>query len=97
MLQLGTFFILLNIQDITETSISEKLWLGNMLVFMSITWRKTIFTLHIIVTAQQWAQTLKIDKAKIIRFSGLHKEYEYDYQNEDQKEETGEVSNLGEW
>jgi hypothetical protein len=37
---------------------------------------------------------LKIDKAKIVRFSGLHKEYEYDYKNEEQKEETGEISNL---
>jgi hypothetical protein len=50
----------------------------------------------IIVTAQQWAQTLKIDKAKIVRYSGLHKTHEYDYQNEDQEEETGEISNLKE-
>lgn len=57
---------------------------------------KTISTLHIIVTARQWAQTLKIDKAKIVRFSGLHIEHEYDYQNEDEKEKTGEASNLEE-
>jgi hypothetical protein len=53
----------------------------------------TIFTLHIIVTAQQWAKTLKIDKAKIIRISGLHKEYEYDYQSEDLKEGKEEIGN----
>jgi inorganic triphosphatase YgiF len=58
-------------------------------------WFGNMFS-HIIVTAQQWAQTLKINKAKIVRFSGLHKRDEYDYQNEDQKEEIGEISNLEE-
>ncbi|KDR24169.1 hypothetical protein L798_08999 [Zootermopsis nevadensis] len=44
--------------------------------------------------AQQWARTLKIDKAKVIRLRGLHKEYDYDYENEDLKEGKEEVNNL---
>jgi hypothetical protein len=39
-------------------------------------------TLHIIFTAEQWARTLKVDKAKIVQISGLHREGAYDYQNE---------------
>jgi hypothetical protein len=43
-------------------------------------------TLHIIFTAEQWARTLKVDKAKIVQMSGLHRESVYDYQNEGRKE-----------
>jgi hypothetical protein len=39
---------------------------------------------------------LKIEKAKIIRLSGLHIESEYDYQNEDLKEGKEEVHNVEE-
>ncbi|KAJ4426667.1 hypothetical protein ANN_26465 [Periplaneta americana] len=35
--------------------------------------------------AQQWAKTLKIEKTRIIRMSGLHQEQAYDYENEDLK------------
>jgi hypothetical protein len=36
---------------------------------------------------------LKIDKAKVVRLSGLHKEYEYNYQNEDPKNMKEETNN----
>jgi len=46
----------------------------------------TILTLHIIFTAEQWARTLKVDKAKIVQISGLRREGVYDYQNEGRRE-----------
>jgi len=46
---------------------------------------KTILTC-IIFTAEQWARTLKVDKAKIVQMSGLHREGVYDYQNEGRRE-----------
>jgi hypothetical protein len=48
--------------------------------------------LHIIFTAEQWARTLKVDKAKIVRMSGLQREDAYDYQNEDLLEGQREAS-----
>jgi hypothetical protein len=52
----------------------------------------TILTIHIIFTAEQWARTLKVDKAKIVQMSGLRREDVYDYQNEGRRE----TSNLEE-
>jgi len=43
-------------------------------------------TLRIAFTAEQWARTLKVDKAKIVQMSGLRREYVYDYQNEGRRE-----------
>jgi len=39
-------------------------------------------TLRIIFTAEQWARTLKVDKAKIVQLSGLRRQDVYDYQSE---------------
>lgn len=43
-------------------------------------------TLCIIFTAEQWARTLKVDKAKIVQVSGLRREGVYDYQGEGRRE-----------
>jgi hypothetical protein len=46
----------------------------------------TVLILHVIFTAERWARTLKVDKAKIVQISGFHQEGAYDYQNEGRKE-----------
>lgn len=62
----------------------SQIWNNFYLHFPLIT--KTILTLHITFTAEQWARTLKVDKAKIVQMSGLRREGVYDYQNEGRRE-----------
>ncbi|PSN43875.1 hypothetical protein C0J52_07759 [Blattella germanica] len=44
--------------------------------------------------AQQWAKTLNIEKARVIRLSGLHKEHDYEYKTKDLEENAREPSNV---